>query len=149
MSIESIRSWHERARPNPTAQDFDVQLGCHLEEVVEMFDTLEFYPADFPAINGARHHIRDALMYLSLALKAGHTRAHVKDRRGFLDAVADQVVTVVGAAHCAGMDPTRALWRVDQSNWSKFDENGHPIRDAHGKISKGPNYAPPVLDGLF
>lgn len=39
MSIESIELWHKRARPEPTDKDFNVQLGCHLEEVVEMLGT--------------------------------------------------------------------------------------------------------------
>jgi len=35
MSIDSMYLWHLRARPEPTSRDFDVQLGCHLEEVAK------------------------------------------------------------------------------------------------------------------
>jgi hypothetical protein len=61
----------------------------------------------------------------------------------------DQVVTGLGAAHCAGMKGAAACDRVNASNWSKFDHNGQPLRDVNGKITKGPNYQPPVLDGLY
>jgi len=40
MSVDSIEMWHKRARPNPTDKDFNVQLGCHFEEIVEMLDAL-------------------------------------------------------------------------------------------------------------
>ena len=36
------------------------------------------------------------------------------------------------------MDGTEALERVNEANWSKFD-NGNPYLDANGKIKKGPN----------
>jgi len=38
--------------------------------------------------------------------------------------------------------------RVFDSNLSKLDDNGRPIRNEHGKVLKGPNYRPPVLDDL-
>ena len=147
MSIESIELWHRRARPQPAARDFDVQLGCHLEEIVEMLDTLTFdhgYP-----LPGSGTLARTALDSLASSLKKGHASAAVKDRKAFLDSLADQVVTAVGAGHCAGMKTSEALRRVNTSNWSKFDDDGQPIRDANGKIAKGTSYAPPDLTGLF
>lgn len=38
--------------------------------------------------------------------------------------------------------------RVHASNMSKLDDNGNVIRREDGKILKGPNYKPPVLDDL-
>lgn len=78
--------------------------------------------------------------------------AHAKAiglKRGQLDvAIADQVVTAVGVAHCAHMKPVEAAAEVDRSNWSKFVD-GKPVRDANCKIKKGPYYTPPNLEGLF
>ena len=82
-------------------------------------------------------------------LKKGIVSARITDRKEFLDSIADQVVTGIGAAYCADMRASDACDRVNTSNWSKFDHNGQPIRDANGKITKGPNYQPPVLDGLY
>ena len=42
-----------------------------------------------------------------------------------------------------------ALYRVHESNMSKLDENGKPIRREDGKILKGPHYKPPFLDDIF
>jgi hypothetical protein len=70
-------------------------------------------------------------------------------RGDFLDSVADQIVTAAGAGHCAGMQVTEAVRRVNSSNWSKYDTNGKPIFDENGKIAKGPNYEPPNLEGLY
>lgn len=41
-----------------------------------------------------------------------------------------------------------AFARVHKSNMSKLDDDGKPIRREDGKIMKGPNYQPPVLDDL-
>lgn len=37
---------------------------------------------------------------------------------------------------------------VHESNMSKLDENGKPIRREDGKILKGPNYTPPSMDDV-
>lgn len=41
-----------------------------------------------------------------------------------------------------------AFLRVHASNMSKVGDDGRPIRREDGKILKGPNYKPPVLDDL-
>lgn len=145
MSIESIALWHKRARPDPTSEEFSIQLGCHFEEVAELFDAVAF---DFESAEMA-HDALVALTNLSERLKKQGGVAKVHDRKEFLDSIADQIVTGIGAAHCAGMDGTEAVHRVNRSNWSKFDEHGQPSFDEHGKIMKGPNYAPPDLEGLY
>jgi predicted HAD superfamily Cof-like phosphohydrolase len=42
-----------------------------------------------------------------------------------------------------------AFTRVHQSNMSKLGEDGKPVRRADGKVVKGLNYKPPVLDDLI
>ena len=42
-----------------------------------------------------------------------------------------------------------ALNRVHESNMSKLDEDGKPIRREDGKVLKGPNYKPPDLSDLI
>lgn len=41
-----------------------------------------------------------------------------------------------------------AFTRVHRSNMSKLGEDGKPIRREDGKVLKGPNYAPPILEDL-
>ena len=139
-----INEWHTRACHAPDQRAFDVQLGCHLEEIVEMLDELD--------VDGAsvyQHNAKTALHDLATMLKKGHAFARINNREKFLDSLADQVVTAVGSGYRAGMNMVQACSRVDRSNWSKFDENGHPIFDENGKIKKGPNYVEPDLSGLF
>lgn len=141
MSIDSIELWHRRARPEPTSENFAVQLGCHFEEFNEMLDTLKF--------EGGYENLRYEMKLLASRLKTGEEVVTITDRKEFLDAIADQTVTAVGAGHCAGMRTAEGIAEVNRSNWSKFDENGNPIFNDNGKIAKGPNYKAPNLEGLY
>lgn len=143
MSIESINLWHSRARPTPDAAQFNVQLGCHLEEIVEMLGTFELTRGA-----GDMRDALEALNRIATSLKANEISATITNRKEFLDSVVDQVVTGVGAAYCAGMNAPEAVRRGDSSNWSKFVD-GQPVFDENGKIAKGPYYKPVDLTGLY
>jgi hypothetical protein len=112
MSVDLIQMWHERACPKPDARAFDVQLGCHFEEIVEMLAVVDVNSQD------TLQRARAALAWLADGLKKGHLQARITDRKEFLDACADQVVTAVGAAYRADMKITEAVRRVNLSNWS-------------------------------
>jgi len=146
MSLYTTHLWHKRARPDPTAENFNVQLGCHMEEIAEMLVTLT---GETHLAQEALDEARAAVKALSRLLKTHQVAARIKDREGFLDSLADQIVTAVGVGYCAGMDVPSALSRVNESNWSKFDDEGQPIFNAAGKIAKGPNYKEPDLSGLY
>jgi hypothetical protein len=141
MCLDLIEIWHQRARPNPTATNLGVQLGCHAEEFVEMLQTLEPTIAVTDAIKAVNH--------LAGLWKDGTHFPMITDRKEFLDSLADQIVTAVGVGHCANMRTVEACRRVNTSNWSKYDSDGHPIFKPNGKIDKGPNYAEPDLEGLY
>ena len=141
MSIDSIELWHRRARPEPTPENLNVQLGCHVEEFIEMLDAVKF--------NGGWNNLRYELVLLADRLKANMESAEIVDRKEFLDSLADQIVTAVGVGHCAGMKTSDAVDAVSRSNWSKFNDEGFPIFNEHGKIAKGPNYKRPYLEGLY
>lgn len=143
MSIDSIELWHKRARPEVDEKAFNVQLGCHFEEVCEMLAVLNM------SQNDTLVRARAALSWLADGLKAGRIEASITDRRELLDSLADQIVTAVGVGHTAGMKTVDAVDAVNRSNWSKFDDEGFPIFNEHGKIAKGPKYARPVLDNLY
>ena len=141
MSIDSIELWHRRARPDPVQENFNVQLGCHIEEFIEMLDATKF--------NNTWTNLRYELVLLADRLKANMENAEIVDRKEFLDSLADQIVTSVGVGHCAGMKTAEAVTAVNRSNYSKFDKNGYPIFNDSGKIAKGPDYAPPNLEGMY
>ena len=142
--IDNITLWHKRARPEPTYRDFEVQLGCHIEEFIEMMDSLSIY-FDKIQVNKAL----DALEDLADGLKAGVLTVSSMDRGEVLDALADQIVTAVGVGHCAKMDMVAAVQEVNDSNWSKFNYKGFPEFDENGKIKKGERYRKPNLKGMY
>jgi hypothetical protein len=145
MSIDIIKIWHSKARPNPVNKDFQVQLGCHLEEIGEMLEQLagvdEFSHALVVRATAVIHKLAEAL-------KHGNAAVHILDRCQFLDSLADQIVTSTGVGHCARMNITEAVRRVNDSNWTKT-VNGEFVRDMHGKIQKPEGYKPPDLTGLY
>ena len=147
MSTETIELWHKRARPKPTDADLDVQFGCHIEEFVEGLDAVSFEIPENSNVDFGQ--MMEALDALSNGLKNGTIRMNIDDRKEFLDSLADQVVTGIGTGYCANMKTAAAIAAVNRSNYSKFDENGAPIFNEHGKVAKGPRYAPPDLEGMY
>lgn len=142
MELCNVELWHIRARPEVDDKAFNVQLGCHIEEIVEMFQSLD--------LHWQWSSLIEDLERLSMCLKEGYSPAAIKDRKAFLDSLADQIVTSVGVGVCARMKVADAVAEVNRSNWSKFDqETGLPLFSSFGKILKGPNYSKPNLEGLY
>lgn len=135
-TLLDTHSWFGKARPDVTEQDRQSQLGVHMEEVVEMLDCLTVCKAAVPALMNARR----ALNELANLVKSGQAKAKVLNKEDFLDSLCDQVVTATGVAYCHHYDFVGAMTAVNRSNFSKFDDQGNPIRNEHGKIMKGPNY---------
>jgi hypothetical protein len=133
-TVTSILNWFEAALPSPTEKNMAVQLGVHFEEVAEMLTSLGF---------GYEALVLDSL---AESLK-GPTPPSLDnvDRKEMLDSLCDQIVTATGVAHMFRMRIVSALTEVNESNWSKFDENGQPIFNENGKIMKGENYFKPNL----
>jgi predicted HAD superfamily Cof-like phosphohydrolase len=144
--LQKTVEWFQKAVPNPDERNFHVQLGCHLEELAEMLESLE------GVTFSDRHRLKILVSHItemSDSLKGMLTTVQVHDRKEFLDALADQVVTACGLAYMKCMDLPTALERVNRSNFSKFDNNGKPVFDANGKIVKSELYQKPDLTGLY
>lgn len=77
-----------------------------------------------------------------LALFGGHLPDIAKE-------LADLVYVTYGAAISLGIDLDVAVQRVHESNMSKLDHYGLPLKRPDGKVLKGPNYRPAdVTDSL-
>lgn len=133
-TIKSIKTWFERAVPEPTDKNRAVQIGCHFEEVQEMLDSLGFIFEGDPNLTRLAN---DFKKWSLVALDGAN-------RQELLDSLCDQIVTAIGVGHMFGMDVLGALAEVDRSNWSKFAA-GQPVFDANGKIAKPVSYTPPDL----
>ena len=84
-TLDTINKWHQKARPSPDSKAFNVQLGCHLEEVAEMLDTLTLTHPRFGASSGQDTTVSALLFDLATALKTGDVTATATDREA-LDA---------------------------------------------------------------
>lgn len=141
--ITQTQKWFEIAVPNPTSKNISTQIGCHLEEVVEMLDVLQTkYPGYKNKLDDARKHLR----FISNLLKQEEDSFFIQeeDRQELLDALADQIVTATGVGTFLGMNVPGALAEVNRSNYSKF-EDGEPIFNENKKVMKGKDYTSPDL----
>ena len=136
--IHSIKEWFEAAKPNPSAEDVCVQIGCHYEEVAEMSAVL-YDDVEYALATTALKYQRNHRWYLGAVEELS-----ADARAELLDDLCDQIVTAVGVAYMMGMDIEGALAEVNRSNWSKF-EGGVPVFNEQGKIAKGVEYTPPEL----
>ena len=66
-----------------------------------------------------------------------------------LKELADLVYVCFQYAENMEWDLEEALDRVHKSNMSKLGLDGKPIRRSDGKVLKGPNYNPPILNDLI
>lgn len=140
MDIQEIIEWLKAAKPEPTEKDKATQIGCHFEEVSEMFQVLscikeqvddvsqEFYSSD--AID---KDIDGKVMELPENWEIE-----------LLDSLCGQIVTAIGVGYMMGFDMVGALDEVNKSNWSKF-KDGAPVFDENGKIAKADGYFKPDL----
>lgn len=70
------------------------------------------------------------------------------DNENELKELADLVFTCFQYAALMGWDLDEAYHRVFESNMTKLDDDGNPVRNAAGKVAKGKNYVPPYLSDL-
>jgi hypothetical protein len=131
FTVEKIDNWFKLAVPVPTDKNRAVQLGCHLEEVAEMAESLAM-PKLEAILSDYANHYKSKSIGLDVDFMG-------LDRVELLDSLCDQIVTAIGVAHMFKMNIFGALAEVNESNYSKFVD-GLPVFNEHGKIVKGPNY---------
>ena len=72
----------------------------------------------------------------------------VRNETDCLKELADLVYVCFQFASCMDWDLDQALLRVHESNLSKLNDEGQPEYRDDGKVLKGKNYHPPVLNDL-
>lgn len=135
--LNRTKQWFEIAVPTPTIKQACIQIGCGYEETAELAGTLGDVQLSMQLYRGSnkwKKAGKNEIKHISSDL----------DRVQFLDDIVDEIVTRIGKAHMLGMDILGALEEVNRSNFSKF-ENGKPLFNEQGKISKGEHYTPPNL----
>lgn len=146
--MKSIVNWFEAAKPSPGVDDLCVQIGCHLEECGELLDALGMHKVADEVLQRAnwfKTKHPPVLNGLKFDITCNERLAQI------LDAVADQHVTGLGVLSMLKKlgftnSDLEIIEEVNESNWSKFDEEGQPFFDSNGKIRKGPDYKEPNLN---
>ena len=119
----------------PGTDRFPVQLGCHLEEVVEMLVELELEDKLSREVANAVA----SLTKVADALKTAKVEVGTTNEAAFCDSLLDQRVTGTGLLKMLGVDVAESVARVDVANFTKFVD-GKPLYKEGGKIAKGPNF---------
>lgn len=123
------------ANDAPGTDRFPVQLGCHLEEVVEMLEMVDTSSYVDPRISDAAA----TLGMVAEELKSGRFQVKLVDDAAFEDSLLDQLVTGTGLLKMRGADVAESVARVDVANFTKFVD-GKPVYKEGGKVGKGPNF---------
>ena len=82
--------------------------------------------------------IKEELNELQNAIKT-------KDLKEIADALTDILYVTYGAGHAYGIDLDKCFKEVQKSNMSKLGEDGKPIYNEKGKVTKGSKYFEPNL----
>jgi predicted HAD superfamily Cof-like phosphohydrolase len=125
------------------AEAISVQIGCHIEEVCELLDTLSVSKEGYARL--LQRCVID-LNALALKLKTGGVIAYIPEhlRVDVLDALCDAEVTGNGIAYLAELDKDAADEAVIASNEAKLVD-GKPVILPGGKIGKPQGWMPPNL----
>jgi predicted HAD superfamily Cof-like phosphohydrolase len=144
--IDAIALWQRRANPNISYEAFLTQLGCFFEEVAEVLDETDVTDINHKLLLS---NAADLMERISVLLKDHEMQLRLRSREDFLKEMCDVVVTCVGSCYAGDMAIVSAIEEVNRSNWSKFDENGEPLRDKRtGKILKGERFSKADLKGM-
>ena len=136
MSIKATQRWFKAAVPEPTIKTLSVQIGCDIEEMAEGLAATQEYACS-ETLNQLGNFYKQNIVYGGEIITGLlNDEARLID---FVDAQLDKIVTSVGVLHMLGLDAEELLTRVNDSNFSKF-EDGKPVFDENGKIKKGKHY---------
>jgi hypothetical protein len=142
-NYQRTANWLEACGKEPSEANLSVQIGCHLEEFVELLLTIRTDKDGYARL--LERCIGD-LGWFATKLKRGESMAHIPHRLRVdaLDALCDCEVTGNGIAYLAGFSKDAADLEVLRSNESKLVDGKAVILEG-GKIGKPPSYSPPDL----
>lgn len=145
-NYERTAAWLMACGKEPTAANLSVQIGCHIEEFIELLGTLDFAsPTDQKIVTA----VMAELNYVSKNLKTrtSITRIRIDQREQALDALCDGEVTGNGIAFLAAFDKISADEAVLNANDAKLVD-GKPVILEGGKIGKPEGWTPPDLSAF-
>lgn len=145
-NYERTAAWLMACGKEPTTANLSVQIGCHIEEFIELLGTLDFASPNDQKIVSA---VMAELNYVSKNLKTRTSLARIRidQREQALDALCDGEVTGNGVAFLAAFDKISADEAVLNANDAKLVD-GKPVILEGGKIGKPEGWTPPDLSAF-
>lgn len=145
-NYERTAAWLMACGKEPTTANLSVQIGCHIEEFIELLGTLDFASPNDQKIVSA---VMAELNYVSKNLKTRTSLARIRidQREQALDALCDGEVTGNGIAFLAAFDKISADEAVLNANDAKLVD-GKPVILEGGKIGKPEGWTPPDLSAF-
>lgn len=153
-AVEEANEWFVKADSNKDVHDvqnLSAQFGAHIEEFRELFVALNKLIGD--KSNGKFPALIDMLKTVETEFYTGkynecmnglfcpvYNDELAEVTNEIVDSFGDQMFTATGCLKRMLVNPKEVLHRVNHSNFTKFDENGNPIYNEHGKVTKGPLY---------
>lgn len=141
---EFHRSFSLPVEPLPVVPD-DGTVRLRLALLLEEFHELAEATCQSPDV--------EQQAFLDTLAKA---RQQLESLKGFdvdlvevADALTDINYVTYGAGHTFGIDLDATCVEVHRSNMSKLGADGKPVKDARGKVLKGPDYSPPSLEKVL
>ena len=134
--IKQVTDWIDAAGQEPSVRNVANYLAYTMSELAECLESIDNVALDSLAGNLEKYsnHIRNGLFdqFIESA-----------NRTELLDGATDTAWTAIGLMHMLG-DAQGAFNEVVASNYSKM-QNGALVKDATGKVVKGPSYFKPDL----
>lgn len=142
-NYQRTAAWLAACGKEPSQKNLSIQIGCHLEEMIELLECLEL---DCREDENTLNCIIDDLHLIASSLKKNITMASIKPhkREDALDALCDCEVTGNGVAYLAGFRKVEADETVLASNEAKLVD-GKPVLLPGGKIGKPEGWTAPDL----
>jgi len=142
-NFERTAAWLQACGKVPGPAALSVQIGCHIEELVEFLMCIDFDSAK--DLQNLESCVAD-MLHVAAGLKKGLVMASINpsDRIEALDALCDSEVTGNGVAYLAGFDKRGADQAVLASNDAKLVD-GKPVILPGGKIGKPEGWKAPDL----
>lgn len=142
-NFQRTAQWLHACGKTPSVQHLSTQIGCHLEEFVELLCCIELDSNDD---RGSLDVLADELAYIAKGIKSGQVLATIPGemREAALDAICDSEVTGNGICYLAGFKKNEADQKVMQANDDKLVD-GKPVILPGGKIGKPQGWKPADL----
>lgn len=141
----------EKLPPFDAAHLILLRLALVTEEVSELSAAMNAMVNELKLSNDERDKLfvmREYIERAKVKAQKAEPMEWPEAKRETLDGLADSIVVLIGTALAFGLDLNEAMKRVHRSNMSKMGPDGRPIYREDGKILKGPDFKPPVLDDL-